>query len=536
VTRIRPIGFVLLGLAGIGGTLPAAAPTPRPTPTITVSKETTYFVGPLKTDGTVDYAAALNRLYGEGVTPENNAAVVLLPAFGAALLKVRPDAASVAARIGARPLPAAGEFLSMIDYAARVPKAPDGKAVTMADVLRDAVRDAPWSEGDHPLAAGWLRANERALARIVEASARPRYWLPLTEGEDIGRQGSALHLLRETAIALASRAMRKMSANDLMRAWDDLQAGARLAGLVAQGPLQPDWFGAFAIRAPVDEGIGGFATHASLTPEQARTVLADLERLPAVAGGAAMIDRGGRLEVLATVTAIAQDPTGLDVLDIPSPVAARVDWDAVLRALNRRFDRLAAAARVTDAAARRRAVAAWMADVGAATAKAKTVLQAAASAKTPAGNAADLRAPEVSEAVAMMMGQLDSTGRLLTVDDFARTARDINRLAMALAVYRSENGGFPATLSSLVPGYLKAVPTDSYGPRPFAYEHKGGGYLLYSVGANGKPDQAAGATHGDDIVRRVNGHGQSSLISSPSSTSAPSTAYTKNPGGPLTSR
>ncbi|MCH8829899.1 MAG: hypothetical protein IID45_10010, partial [Planctomycetes bacterium] len=42
---------------------------------IEVSRETTFFTEPVDQDGEVDYVAAINRHYGRGVTPENNAAV-----------------------------------------------------------------------------------------------------------------------------------------------------------------------------------------------------------------------------------------------------------------------------------------------------------------------------------------------------------------------------------------------------------------------------------------------------------------------------
>src|SRR6516225_9670041 len=48
----------------------------------TISKETTYVTGPLDKDGYIDYAAALNERLGQGVTPENNANVLLWRAMG----------------------------------------------------------------------------------------------------------------------------------------------------------------------------------------------------------------------------------------------------------------------------------------------------------------------------------------------------------------------------------------------------------------------------------------------------------------------
>src|SRR5438094_5975588 len=50
--------------------------------TFTIGKETTYVTGPLDKDGYIDYAAALNERLGRGVTPENNACVLLWKALG----------------------------------------------------------------------------------------------------------------------------------------------------------------------------------------------------------------------------------------------------------------------------------------------------------------------------------------------------------------------------------------------------------------------------------------------------------------------
>ena len=47
-----------------------------------ISKETTYITEPLKADGYPNYVAVLNRQYSEGVSPDNNAAVLLWQAIG----------------------------------------------------------------------------------------------------------------------------------------------------------------------------------------------------------------------------------------------------------------------------------------------------------------------------------------------------------------------------------------------------------------------------------------------------------------------
>jgi len=59
--------------------------------------------------------------------------------------------------------------------------------------------------------------------------------------------------------------------------------------------------------------------------------------------------------------------------------------------------------------------------------------------------------------------------------------------AFALRAYQLDHGAYPATLSVLVPGYLKAVPADPFAlSGPFRYRRIGTKYLLYSIGPDGK--------------------------------------------------
>ena len=59
-------------------------------PEVTISKETTGLTSPLRPDGYVDYARALEERAFRGVTPENNAAIDLVRAAGAKGFSKRP--------------------------------------------------------------------------------------------------------------------------------------------------------------------------------------------------------------------------------------------------------------------------------------------------------------------------------------------------------------------------------------------------------------------------------------------------------------
>ena len=61
-------------------------------------------------------------------------------------------------------------------------------------------------------------------------------------------------------------------------------------------------------------------------------------------------------------------------------------------------------------------------------------------------------------------------------------------MAFALAAYRADHGHYPEKLGELAPKYLAAVPDDLFSGKALIYRTEGKGYLLYSVGANGRDD------------------------------------------------
>jgi len=93
---------------------PAERPSKPGGTAITISKETTYIAGPLRKDGYVDYVAALNEHFGRGVTPENNAAVLLWRAAGPAEIP-KPDRERFFKMLGIPPLPEQGDYFVPFD-------------------------------------------------------------------------------------------------------------------------------------------------------------------------------------------------------------------------------------------------------------------------------------------------------------------------------------------------------------------------------------------------------------------------------------
>src|SRR5262249_25376882 len=68
--------------------------------------------------------------------------------------------------------------------------------------------------------------------------------------------------------------------------------------------------------------------------------------------------------------------------------------------------------------------------------------------------------------------------------------------AFALAAYHRTHGRYPARLDELAPRYLAAVPGDLFSGKALVYRPAEKGYLLYSVGVNGKDE--GGRWYDDD--------------------------------------
>src|SRR5262245_27779697 len=85
------------------------------------------------------------------------------------------------------------------------------------------------------------------------------------------------------------------------------------------------------------------------------------------------------------------------------------------------------------------------------------------------------------------------------VQQLADRAEQVQRnlhLAFALASYHRDHGRYPKELAALAPKYLAQVPQDIFSGKALIYRPSEKGYLLYSVGVNGRDDQ--GRWYDDD--------------------------------------
>ncbi|MEN6449610.1 MAG: hypothetical protein ABFC96_03880 [Thermoguttaceae bacterium] len=470
----------------------------KPRVLVTISKQTTYITEPLRPDGYPDYVAAINERAGRGVKPEDNAAVLVWKAIGPGWISEerRPEYFRM---LGISQLPEKGDYyVDFSGYPGHVKETSDipTEASARSDIWYEAERH-PWSEAEFPLLAKWLAANEKPLALVTEASKRPQCYSPLVSTD--GNVGVRLILdgrnqllpleaaCRHIAKVFTVRAMFRLNEGQFDEAWQDIMSCHRLARLVGRGPLGLATSMALDIdrRSQIAERV--MLGDGRLAPEQIAKMRDDLARLSPLPKLADAVDVGDRLVFLDFATTIARQ--GLletlrqigaregTALDVAADLAARatVNWDEVLREGNTWYDRSAEVLRKSTRAERVRAGERLFEDI-----------RALRNARHQTG-----RTP--SEIMAGTVSILGMPQFLFNGQDGFAADSALTGGAFALAAYHAEHGSYPQTLGDLVPKYAAQTPKDVFNnDAELRYAREGDGYVLYSMGRNGKEDAAKG--------------------------------------------
>src|SRR5258707_385267 len=148
-------------------------------PKFTIGKETTYVTGPADADGYIDYATALNERLSKGITPADNANVLLWKAFGPLPegKKMPPDFFKW---LGIPEPPEHGDyFINLTRFLRDQLKVEPSERIDEINAQMERATQRLWTAKDYPHIASWLKTNEKPLALVIEASKRPHYFTPL---------------------------------------------------------------------------------------------------------------------------------------------------------------------------------------------------------------------------------------------------------------------------------------------------------------------------------------------------------------------
>jgi len=482
--------------------------------TFTIGKETTYISSPVDKDGYIDYVAALNDRLRKGVTPANNANILLWKALGPHPSR-RTMPAGFFQLMNMEAPPQAGEyFIDLSQFMKEHLKVDPGKGEEELGL----VLKGPWTETNYPRLAAWLKANEKPLGLIIKATKRSQYYSPLVapkmskDGSDlVGAELGGAQKCRSCANALTARATFRIGKDGYDAAWQDLLACHRLARLVGRGGTLEEALVAFAIEKNACSADLVILDRARLNAQQIESCLRDLQGLPPLPAMADKVDLGERYTLLNAIMLV--DRYGIQYMESlsdgnlnrPNPLGnsllENIDWDPALRSTNQLLDRIAAAMRKKDWSARQ-----------------NTLKQIEAELESLRHKAVDPNTGLKD----FILGDNQARGRAIgnmliglmipgatKVQLAAEQTQQIDenvKVAFALARYERDHGRYPKALAELAPKYLSQIPQDSFSGEALIYRAAEKGYLLYSVGINGQDDEGRGRDDtpaGDDLSVRM---------------------------------
>src|SRR5579864_7935038 len=466
----------------------------------TISKETTYITEPLDKDGYPDYVTALNTKMCTGVSPQKDSISLLWKAIGP-----RPDGWLVPKEyfrwLEIEAPPEKGEYFVDLKHYLKDQSGVDAeKLATRLELELVECGKRPWKPSEHPQLDAWLKANERPLALV--AAAEWGYLSPLVP--EVSPRGRAsilgtrilLRVFRELAKALAARAMLYTSQGDQAAAWRDLLACHNIGRMVRRGATQIELLNGFAVDKIAAEADLAFLASAKPDAKQLEICLQKflegfwwLDGVDPVPNGERflvldelfMIDRHGisYLEGLA-----GADTRGVRASPLQESFLEDVDWDPALRNINRWFDRIDALCSRTRIE-RVKQTNQIEADLRALKEK---VLNEWKQAVIELG---DERGRWVGDnLICLMMPGLPT--KWMNAADRAQQISNNVLIAFALEWYQREHGHYPKELQDLAPEYLSEVQLDIFSGKPLIYRPNDNGYLLYSVGVDGKDDGGRG--------------------------------------------
>jgi hypothetical protein len=493
----------------------------KPTPKLPLSRETTYFSGPLDKDGYVDYASALNAYFGQGIKPEDNAYVALITAVGPSPQSGPPLPESFFQALGIDPLPVDGDyFLSVTGYLANKFQLPIEALVQADDQLRKAWR-YPWQADDYPLVMVWLRDYENLLNRLSLELQRPRYFRPLIPNLTLFEQPLPdVQAFRELAYAYLARAMLRTRHGLYRLAWDDLLTVKRVGRMMRQGPTIIEVLAGSALESLAGSALNVYIGTASLDGDTWMRYQQQWRNVASLSTWRTSLAFKSRAEVLDLVQLVHRgrfldQTSSLAALGFPALTTEfehrlllnGLDWEELLRTVNRWFDRCEECLKEPDLAAFKKRLDQLETELGQA---AKRVNVLGQQLRWPLIMAYVLAGKKRTAARCWAVNLAHQTSQLWQrISTSLSRTEEMDRLldvAFALARYHDQTGKYPDRLEQLVPGFLPRIEPDLFSGKPPIYRRTGKGYVLYSVGPNGTDDNGRSfedEPRGDDIVLRM---------------------------------
>lgn len=517
--KLLLIGVVILAMLGLFALILFG-----PSAGATLTRKTTFIRSPLAKDGLPNYALAMLEEQRDGVTRENNGAVLFWQAVGP--MGMQPEQfrrlsqelsiadggpASYLSDADAKEI--RDQLIAWIkskhDSPPTTPVASDVPGNPIADpsladsaewpiepeviadeVLRQA-RTCPWRTEDIPPLAAWVEANKVPLDLLVAAAAKPRFYSPspnlLTNPNTSLIEALLPHAqgIRYAAIGLTTRALFRTGHGQYAEAWQDCLACWRLGSQVATGPTVVERLVGIAVRSVAKDATLALLQCNDLPQGLPKQILSDLNSLPPNIKMADAFDHAERYmyldQTLRQLTGRLGGDSGVlgSEMETPSRLFA-FNVDEPLKIGNAWYDRIVAAAAMDDSAGRQEAMDQIDADVAKLAGGVKSGLFGALFSRQK-------RSEVMGNIMVTML--LPALKAAVDAEDRDASSMGLVRIAAALAVHRADHDAYPEALTELAPSVLADIPHDPYSDKLPIYQRRGDGYLLYSVYQNGVDDR-----------------------------------------------
>ncbi len=481
----------------------------RQIPKFTLSAKTSFLKGPMRKDGFVDYAAAINEQLSRGVPSSGNACIDLFLALGPAPeTSVMPN--EFFSELGMeRPKKGDGylkSFFNFVDERERT----EEQIEKICDELNNAMSH-PWNPEEYPELSTWVEQNKRPLEFIRSASQFQRFYAPLVVKtyEANGHEPlvfsvatSRVFYSRSAGQLLCVRAMLNLARNNFDKAWLDLLACRRLGRLVAMGSTVSDSLTGFEIENMSHEAMIMFIRESKPTAKQIAIYREQLNGVPPYVPIGDKINLTERCIVLDALNAmVTKHKKSVEILSWYDGFGSLsntielfeldIDLDSAYRACNQWFDRSKDITEIPEYAKRKELIGRFQSELY------ETSISSIAEQLDQADSPAKQRGiiSKKVGAVAAAIHLYDLMPLSFALDKTKQIANNVD-VALGLAAFHADKGCFPKQLSELGPEYISAKPLDLFSGKELIYQRLDSGYLLYSIGSDMVDD--CGRAHDDE--------------------------------------
>lgn len=472
-----------------------------------LSKETTYYTGPVRDDGTIDYIAAINQELSEGITPDHNAFYELSqilnddsdPYYNEALL----NALSIA-------LDEPSQLPSFEPWHITYNKQNENnlEESDARDILYVWL-ESPYEDRHEKTLAAWVRANAHVLDHCEKTLEKPNYWRPLVDlyvSNSLLMSLSDFFSLSNNQLAFCYRARLLLAARngDTDLIVRSSRAMRKLAQLQSNEHTTIGCLIAISIEAHCNYTIRSLLSDRLLDDQTLALLIEEwgpgVGRLPIIQA----IDRYERCASLDGLMQLAAGRTTTSeifalngVVEVENYdqntfdrlyVDSRFDIHLALEIVQSYFDELTEMMRnqnYIDYSA-----ASDMFESQIEQQKKRAVDQLIIIGRGERQINGTLKNPEYTTYLTnLYLGILVPALSMVHRVEVRTIANDRNTLAaMAVERYRLKHDRLPNTLAELVPTYLDAVPIDPFDGQPVRYRQTDNGFVVYSIGSNLKDD------------------------------------------------